>query len=506
MRLMPLWRTLSVALIALTVSWSSTVYALPISWSGFFGVDSIMIDNYKRTKSEVTSPGNHSQLIPDSSGAHQDASFQSYLMRLQPTLIVNDSATLKGEITTGYARGGRLGDSSANRGPTNAGAANRSFGNALYLQNYSNGTANVLFSQFYAELYADTATFVLGRQPHNWGLGAVYDSGEDAWDRYTTTKDGLQAKFKLGNFHITPFYFKIDSLGSLTKATNSKEIGISLLYDSPERELAFGILYARKKNNPDNPALLSGVNTSGGTTRLAAASVKITDIFLKKTWHNFTFSAEVPILTGEAGHVFADNLTTKYKSLGIITESKLKINDTWSVGVNAGLLSGEDGNTSSFDAMFLNPNYQIANLLFRYNLMSGVGNAAQAFNNIFDSYMVNTEYLNLWAEFRSESWKWKLGVVMAKAEETVEECSANCGRVYNHANNTFTTSATTKAQSDDYGLEIDLNFDYYWNENIVIGGGGGYHFVGDYFAYNGANDPIPLEDSYVAFLRAGINF
>ena len=89
---------------------------MPIDWHGVFGVDTTLIDNYRRIKSSTDqSPAifNGSQELKLASGAHSDASHQGYIFRLNPHLLVNDSATFKAEFTSGYGRSGRLGDSFA---------------------------------------------------------------------------------------------------------------------------------------------------------------------------------------------------------------------------------------------------------------------------------------------------------------------------------------------------------------------------------------------------------
>ena len=209
--------------------YSSSIKALPIDWHGVFGVDTTLIDTFKRFNrpfgayTATAGPQN----ISETPNNYKDSTFQSYKLRLAPSIIVNDSITFNAEMTTGYGYGGFLGDSSENQ---DASTTNE-FGNALYFHNTYRSNSNIILTKFYAEIFSDTGTYLLGRQPFHWGLGAVFNDGEQVWDRHATVKDGLVSKFKLGNFEIAPYYFKIDSGSTLTKeSTTIIKFFVSMLW------------------------------------------------------------------------------------------------------------------------------------------------------------------------------------------------------------------------------------------------------------------------------------
>ena len=228
-----------------------TSQALPIDWNGVFGVDTTLIDNFRRIKepSDRTSTNVGSQEVPFAAGNQASASFESYVFRLQPTIIINDAASLKGEISTNYARGGRFGDDSTRT----ASARDASFASTLYTHNTTNGDS-IVINQLYAELYSDAATWLIGRQSFEWGLGAVYNKGDDRWDRFATARDGVTGKIKIGNFQLTPYWAKIAQT-NFTRASRIREYGASVLYDNVERDLAFGILYGKKQNSSQATAI-----------------------------------------------------------------------------------------------------------------------------------------------------------------------------------------------------------------------------------------------------------
>lgn len=474
-------------IILLCLLFPVTALSVPIDWHGVFGVDTTLIDNYRRIESKVDNSGGvGSQEVGLSSGAHANSSFQSYLFRLNPTMIINDAATIKGEFTTGYGRGGRLGDNST-----------RSFdddmGNALYLQNSPSGDSLVV-NKIFVELYSDTATYVVGRHTADWGLGAIVNSGDGTWDRHTFIRDGVTLKFKIGNFKIEPYWSKVSSEGSLTRASKVKEYGVSLLYDNNDSDLALGILFGKKANSKFDTSI-SRDGTAANA--LGETDVKITDLYFRKGFGNLSLALEVPITSGELGNAFNSSTDTKYKAKAVLFKGEYNAGDSWSFSVDAGSVSGENGDTSSYDAMYLNPNYQIAKLLFRYNRRA----IAATTKNIYDSYITNALFGKIGLEYSSESWVFNTAFIYAVAKETATAGS----EAFNHTTNqTFTA---TTSQDDQLGYEIDLSIDYKWNNEITVGSSAAYLFTGEYWAYtNNAGQVNAADNSFLLQLRTSIDF
>lgn len=467
---------------------SSSTYALPIDWHGVFGVDTTSIDNYRRLdKTTAGSAADLSQELGFAAGNETSASFQSYVFRLNPHLIVNDSASFKAEFSSGYGRGGLLGEDSASNGNTT-----RSNDHSLYFYNTSGGSQNLQINKMYMELYSDTATYVIGRHSADWGLGVVQNSGKNVWDRHSFSRDGVTMKVKLGNFKVEPFWAKIENTESLTSSTKVSEMGLSLAYDNVDRDLGFGILYSTKEASSNN-------STSVGTSsnKLGATDAKLTDIYFRKGFGKFNFAVEFPLLSGTVGDVYGTG-SVKLKASALIFESTYELTDTWTVGIDAGQVSGDDGSPASFQAMYLNPNYQVANLLFRYNL-AAVSNPAQS---VHDSNISNASYLKLKAKYNSENWTWRTAMIYAKADQV-----ATAGeRGYNHSTNKLSTASATANQESDYGMELDLGFEYKWNEAVTVGGDFGYLFTGDYYGFNDTTTPNAVDNSYMMQLKTAIHF
>jgi hypothetical protein len=461
-------------------------HALPVDWHGTFGVDSTLVSSERRIKSKSDNSGlgnGGSQELGLDAGNDATASWQSYVLRLNPVIIINDAATLKLEFTTGYANGGYLGDSSR----TDAG---NTLGSSLYYYNQASGQAlNV--KKAYVELYSDTATYLVGRHSYQWGLGAIYNEGGDAFDRHSYSRDGITMKVKIGNFHMSPFWSRVDNKG-LTSATASTEYGSGFLYDNPEKDIAFGALYGLKSSRPNNSTYLS----SNSGTLLGETDTKILDFYFKKIFNKFDMILEFPLFSGTLGHAGDAATVSSYNAKAIILQSNYKHNDNWVYGFDAGQVSGSRGETSKFSATYLNPNFQIANLLFRYNFGAVKTNT----QSVYDSYITNARYFKFRSTYNSEKWSFDSGLIYALAVET----AAAGTKAFNH-----TTGKIFNAdfnQSNSLGTEIDFNAKYRWNNEVSIGSGLGYLITGDYFAFTNTATPNAVKSSMLLQINTAISF
>ena len=466
---------------------TTAAFSAPIDWHGKFGVDTVSIDTYRRSNVGTTTSANGSQEIVSSSGDSDKASYQSYILQLNPNIIVNDSVTLKGEITSNYGRGGFLGDASTKQFSGNTAA------HALYLQNTTTGE-ELRFNQFYMELYSDTATYRIGRMTKNWGLGAVYNSGDKPWDRIANIHDGLEANLKIGHFYLTPYYTKLSNGATQVSNDDAKDYGISALYDNPDKEVSMGVLYSRRKSRQYTNYQQSA---AGGTTvNSQITDIKVWDIFIKKKWKNLTFGIEAPMVSGDMGFVYNTTQRTQYNTNAYIGEISYKVNKNWDFDFHVGRVKGDQGTIGKFQGMYLNPNYQIAYLMFRYNLT----NMNNSTDSIWDSYITNAQYLKYTARFTGDTWNFTGAFIYATALETAQTGSY----AYDHEKNRRFLAAAT--QQDDYGMELDLSVDYIWNTNVTIGGIFAYHFTGDYYQFTNAATTQKVENTFMTGFNVLVNF
>lgn len=441
-------------------------YALPIDWNGSLGIDTHVITNARKTGDDCSAaiPTNGSQCIAN---GNKHARFQSYTLKLNPSIIVNDSATIKGEISTGSFRGGFLGGDSQWGGESAS----------SYYHTSSAGTNSLVFNQLYAELYADTALFRVGKFAKHFGLGAVLNSGTSTSDRYFSLYDGFEAEFKLGNFTATPSWAKISTN---TNTPNGQfdviEKGLTALYDNSANNLKFGVYYGQRESE----------SNSTYYSNAQAQDVNIIDVFIEKKWGNFKIALEAPMLSGEVGNTYGTGDNSNFDTNAYILESSYLVNPRWKLGFNAGLVKGDDASSNSFEGMYLHPNYKIAGLLFAYDYQ-GFNSADR---NIFQASVTNVQYFKLFANYMSDTWTWKAAFTIATAQQVAESGNP----FYDHENRLLISSAN-EDQSNDLGHEFDLGFDYFWNPSITINGYVNYHMVGDYFAFdNDSSTKINLSD------------
>jgi len=469
-----------------------------MEWHGVFAVDHHSLQNYRKSEGNVDYSTNPNALlgtqeIAPSPGGKSNAGFETYIIKLRPTLTINDAASFFAELTTGYGRGGFYGD-----GPVQNYAG--SFGNALYYLNLADNNNPINLNQFYMELYSDTATYQIGRTPEHFGMGIVLNEGSGTWDRFATTRDQIKIKFKLGNFEIDPFIGKIGVGNSLTSSTDALEFGVPLFYEVAESDLTFGVIWVNKRIAGDFDGYKFNMRSFDPTKArpLGQSNTNLIDVYLKKVWGKFKFELEVPFFTGVMGDLYAEGEEAKYRAMAGVMQMSFKFNDYWKIGLDGGYVSGDDGGEDSYDAMFLNPNFKIAKILFGYNR-----DAISSFKepgNPFDVYVTNTTYVRLYGAFVTGKWNMDLTAIYAIANEAAETGK----QAYNHQRNKLFIADYD--QDKGLGLELDYTLSYKWNDEINVGVDLAYLMAGDYFAYTNTDTPNELKNPWLFKLLASLDF
>lgn len=490
------FRLVSLAVVS-TLSINSAI-ALPIDWTGVFGVDTHMISNFCRTSDDIDvdqSARTGSQAIDT---GDCDTTFQTYTLKLNPNIIVNDGVTLKGELSTGYIRGGFAGGDSTNT--ADGTSANNSY---FFTTPAQRSELNV--NQMYMEIYADTALVKIGRFAKHYGMGIIFDGGTDPWDRFLTMYDGIEAEMKIGNFSVIPYYAKISSYKDAgsnddgraeSGAYDVRELGLVAKYDNKNRDLVASVLYAKRSSERRNSFYNS--ETTDGTAPFDRGSTEITVIepYVSKRWNKLKVAAEASIQSGDYGEIYAAGEDSKLSAQAYVLNASYDLNPKWDVGVLIGQASGDDGDSGKFEATYLHPNFQIADLMFRYHYPA----FNQGGRSIFDSSIANARFVKLSTNYKADKWTWKGAFIFANALETAE-----AGKNSYHHEENYRFAATEK-QADDYGYEFDLGFDYRWNPNVTITGYYGYWIVGDYYAFSNTGEDIELENVHGGGLRATLEF
>jgi len=474
--------------------------ALPIDWTGAFGVDTHMLSNTCRTGDSVPAKLDAAGNRVTGFGTQGitgdcDANFQTYIFKLNPQIIVNDGVTLKGELSSGYIRGGFAGGDSAN-------GLNGTGNSYFFTTPAQRSELNV--NQMYMELYADTALVKIGRMSKHYGLGIIFDSGSDPWDRFLTMYDGIEAEMKIGNFSINPYYAKISSYNDNGIGRNEpsgsydvRELGLTAKYDNKNRDLVASVLYAKRSSETNNTFYNASTPTGTDAPR-GKTSVTVIEPFVSKKWNKLKVSAEASVQTGEYGNVYQDGLDLKSKlaSTAYILEAKYELNPKWDIAFTGGQVSGDKGDTGKFEAAYLHPNYHIADLMFRYNYQA----FTEGGRSIFDASINNARFFKLNANYKTDKWVLKGAAIMATAMETAKAGA----RGYHHEEGYSFTGAAD--QADDLGFEVDFGFDYKWNPNVTISGYYGYWKVGDYYSFTNTAKELSLDAVHGGGLRATLEF
>jgi hypothetical protein len=444
-----------------------TANALPMDWSGAIGFDTNTILNVRRTDDSCTA-GPGSQCVEQDS---THARFQSYVLRLNPSIIINDSATFKSELSTSNTRGNFLGDRQADGEEGNGSA---------YSTQPSSSSLQV--NQAYVELYADTGVYRVGKFSRHFGLGAVVNGGNNTWDRYFTQFDGLEAEFRLGKFSVLPSWSRVFT-NTDTPNGKSSVVERSLIakYEDLNKQLLFGFYYGVREAQSYNT--LYGTSNQAGQ---GASEITFIDIYVEKHFDNLKLAIEIPMMSGDIGDL--GNGDTSIDARAYIFESSYQLNPKWNVGLNVGYVSGDDASTDSFEGMYLNPNFKIAEILYRYDYFAFNDSTR---NDIFDGAVNNSTYIKLFANYKTSNYGWNIAFITANANQVAEAGNP----FYDHDYGQFSGGNANADQSTNLGLEIDTSFDYYWNPSILVSAYLGYLQTGDYFAFiDDANNELELQN------------
>lgn len=459
--------------------------ALPIDWNGVFGADYNYMDNYRKATGDGSTAGDTGSQESDKiSGSRDTLKYSSMIFRLNPSILINDSATIKGELTHGYGRTGIMGDSSINN---NDDESETYQGNSLFLYNTSDVSKNGLgISKIYAELYSDTATYVVGRHSIDWATGAVLDSGSDKWDRHYFVRDGVTVKMKLGYFQIEPYY-SIPVSNGRTYGSSLVDYGFSVLYDNPERDMVFGLLYSQKSGSSKQEVNFD----DNGVVEISETDSLLVDIYIKKIFGDFTFELEVPWISGKIGTIYSGQEVSKYEATSFIFKSNYNFNSNWKAGVDGGLISGDKADKSKFQATYLNPNFKIAKILFNGN---------SDLNKYHDDYVTNVQYARAHVGYITGKWIIDGAIIYAQAVETAKKGKD----AFNHQKHKLYAAGAT--QSSDYGIEADLDINYQWNNEVEVGAYIAYLNTGDYFAFTNTAKESSVADVMAVQVRTAISF
>ena len=360
-------------------------------------------------------------------GEGRTTSFLEHRALLRPDIVVDDRFTVKSELS--------LLQNTLNS-PNQVGDG---FGTTLDRSSTQLNNEQMLYlRRVYLEWASDWGIFRFGRQPKSWGLGILYNAGNDPFDDYGTTVDRMGFQAMLGNLTLNVGYEKGVEGFAKSDADDIDTYEISMEYNNPESLFDVGILYSR--------------NVRSGHS-LFTSSHDLS-IFSQKRWNKFQ-------LGGEFVSIRQDSRSS---TTGILAQMDL-LPGNWDIGLDLAYASGAANASYAF-----HPNYQPFLLMFHHNLgttgrlLRGGLNGAGVGSAVGSGDGAGALIVKTGAAYAFDSKLYTLGVEVGYAK----------------------LMRTGNNSGDKLGVESDIHFTHKWYDNFSTYYTIGFLFPGSGYT-NGAN-------------------
>lgn len=532
------WKTVKSLAIATLLSagaFPTLASAIQFDWNGQFWFENQWLNNYQLDRGR---PGyDADQDIYNRGGPYvpgtgeKNVVWYSAFFKLKPKLVVNDSIQIRSEWHVGSPIYGFLGRNF----PSSA-------GEQFNLSGSQRDNASLTVARFWANLVTDFGTVEVGRAPIHWGLGAIWNSGDNLFERYQSTGDLVRLTSKFGNLSVSPAISKVAMGGNAAGAYSSTssfpsivnprqgsddvtDYHLTLKYANNEEDFDFGLMWTRRTGNQSQTSLLA-TPTANGSNRL---NFNILDFYARKKWGRFTFGGEVPLFTGTISGIDGSGNDFEYKSVAVIFETSYT-SDSWDIALKAGHIPGQPSTDAKpglssttntyiqgtrYQAIYLHRNYGLGLIMFHYNLFGLAANnpdiiSSGSLRSPYDNPLTNANYLSISPTFKLDKWSFNSTFVAAWADASVEgNAGLNSRAYYNHSRHQFfLINAGSPGQNSFYGWEVDLGAKFKWDENFSISWTGGIFVPGAYWeftntpnTYNNTGSPM-----FASQVQAGISF
>lgn len=490
---------------------ASPAQALDLDWSGQFWSEAHWVSGYTLGNGQLPDARASAGGYTVAGGGSDSAHFQTLFARLRPRVVINDNVYLKSEWWVGDPIYGVFGGSAPY--PTDQ---------RQYYSNQSRGSS-ITAQRLWLEVVSDVGTLQVGRAPLHWGLGLVWNSGEEAFSRYPSTGDVVRLVSKFGSFSFVPSVVKYsqgNSIGGACSYPNLaatqcvptsgrqtvSDYSLQLKYENADEDLEGGVNFVKRiaASAQSSAAGYQGVTGVG-----AGSHFNTWDLYGRKRWGKFSLAGEVPLASGDLGGV-------KMDTFALATEATYQWSDSWSTFLKAGMVPGQkniSGATpDTFDAFYVNPNYKIGLILFNYALnrfggpstMNDPQTGAAQLQSIYDNPITNANYVSLGGAYQLEKWRFHTNWVYATARETAQPNS----RYFNSWTRTYQTAASgVSAQSSSLGLEADFGATLKYDDALQAGLTFGWWMPGDFFAFsNVAGSPNLTNSVFASVLSLTVGF
>ncbi len=316
-----------VALLGLALVFSS-VHSSPASAASF-----ALNGNYRFGTNMLV----NTDLTPGTrTGSSNSTTFMDHRFLLRPDVVVDERFSIKSELS--FAQ---LLSTSGNNVASNFGTTLDSRSSQMA------GDQMMQVNSLYLRWSSDWGLFRFGRVPKSWGLGLLYDGGEDPLDDFQTLRDRADFQAMLGSLGLRIAYEK-GAEGVITNDSDDIDTyELALDYSNAEGDSAVGIMYSRNIRSLQSTA-------AGGSSHDLS-------IFAKKRWNKVQLGGEfVSIATQNADATTGFLIQADYLS------------SSWRLAYDVAYASASNSSTAKFT---FNPNYKPFMFLFRHDLGSGVSSA-----------------------------------------------------------------------------------------------------------------------------------
>lgn len=488
--------------------------ALELDWSGQFWAEFNFVHSYSMDASDQGSGLDSSRYQKGGyyapGGGAPDATFETLFLRLKPKVIVNDNIYIKSEWWVGDPIYGIFGS-----------GLPYSTDQKQYYSYNSRGSI-ISAQRLWGEFLTDIGTFQVGRAPLSWGLGVVWNSGDNLWDRYMSTGDTVRWVAKFGSFSFVPSFI-LSSVGNNIGGSCNwsggtcrpgvgtggvSDYSLILKYENTEDELEGGINVVKRlagANQDSNGGMLTpqGSNQTNGSMNFM-----LYDVYAKKKFSTLSLGLELPITSGQIA-------SANYQAYGAAGEVDFKPTDSLDFMLKLGYASGQTnmgGNQlDTLRAFAFNPNYHVAMIMFNYQLANFSG--AQTLNSTsanpgglsspYDNPIVNAAYASLSTQIKPwDKWTFRPAFAYAFAPQT-----AAAGQYfYNYWTRTVQMNNSGMNQDKTLGYEFDLGITFQWDEYFTFSLDNGIFFPGGFYAFSNTSTPNATNPVIATSARIGVSF
>lgn len=451
-----------IAVVAVLLTMTSQAWSYSFDWTGGYRFEYTEIDR------------------PSLADPYNRKAYGLNYLYLQPHIIAADSVSITARFdilsnqTESY-KGSQLGQL---WGGTVGSTTDTGYNNTT---RDNQGTTTLNVSQLYMKASQEYGSFVAGRMPFHFGLGAVHNAGTGAFDHWMDTHDLVAFKFIVGSVYFIPMLGKVYQEGP-GQGNSSSEQMFQIQYESQDSGTELGVLLERR--NASNAAVANGQWQQAWRNYYSDATASVqsdfsfqrTIFYLSKDWSTFGFKLETGFSQSQTGIQLTSGSQVKTNGYGVATEIYYKPQSSkWETNFRAGIASGDDPQTTDYEGYQMDRNYDVAFLLFNHRLgqkdflnTSISRDTNLGTGNSFDDESINNAYY-LSPRFKY-AWSDKLDLF----------------NTFTYAQLLNVTRNSTNMKKD-LGVEWDIELTYRPREKIQWVNRFGYLFAGSAFQEGSSN-------------------